>query len=328
MKTIKTWLQRIGIAASAALAIAAVAPAQAQQRAPTLKFMIPASPGGGWDQTGRSLAAAMQGAKLIAGAQFDNKGGAAGMIGLAQFANSTKGDPKALMIGGTAMVGGIVLTDAPVDLTTVTPIARLTNDWEVVVVPATSPLKTLDDLVRLLKEDPGKVSWGGGSAASTDHILVGLIARAVGVDPARINYVAFKGGGEAAAAIAGGHVTAGVSGVGEFANHINSGKMRALAQSSPATLDGIPSLKEQGVDVVLANWRGVFGAPGISAQQRDALIQLVKDATETPEWKAAAERMGWTPVFLPGDRFGAFVNEESMRIAAIFKDLGLKTGAP
>jgi putative tricarboxylic transport membrane protein len=304
------------------MGLAAAAAAQAQS--PTLKFMIPANPGGGWDQTGRSLATAMQSAKLISGAQFENKGGAGGTIGLAQFANSTKGDPNALMIGGIAMVGGIILNDSPFNLTNVTPIARLTNDWEVVVVPANSPLKTMADLVKLLKENPGKVSWGGGSAASTDHILVGLIARAVGVDPGKVNYIAFKGGGEAVAAIAGGHVTAGVSGVGEFAEHIKSGKMRALAQSSPAQLDGIPSLKEQGVDVVLANWRGVFAAQGISTQQRDALVKLVKDATETPAWKGTLERMGWTPVFLPGNEFAAFIGEESKRITTIFKELGLK----
>jgi putative tricarboxylic transport membrane protein len=321
MKTLNSWLRRVGVAMTAALAAAAFAPVQAQ---PTLKFMIPANPGGGWDQTGRNLATAMQSAKLISGAQFENKGGAGGTIGLVQFANSSKSDPNALMVGGIAMVGGIILNNSPVNLTQVTPIARLTNDWEVIVVPANSPLKTMDDLIKLLKENPGKVSWGGGSAASTDHILVGLIARAVGVDPAKINYIAFKGGGEASAAIVGGHVTAGVSGVGEFAEHIKSGKMRALAQSSPAKVDAIPSLKEQGVDVVLANWRGVFAAPGISAQQRDALIKLVKTATETPSWKSTVERMGWVPVFLPGDEFAAFVNDESKRIAAIFSDLGLK----
>ena len=194
--------------------------------------------------------------------QFDNKGGAAGTIGLAQFVNSAKGDPNAVMIGGMVMVGGIILNKSPVNLSQVTPIARLTSEWEVIVVPANSPHKTMADLVKAFKDNPGKVSWGGGSAGGTDHILVGLIAKAVGVDPAKINYVPFKGGGEAIAAILGGHVTAGVSGLGEFAEQIKSGKMRALAQSSPTKLDGIPSLKEQGIDVELGNWRGIFGGAG------------------------------------------------------------------
>ncbi len=201
---------------------------------PAIKIMIPANPGGGWDQTGRNLAAAMQSAKLVSSVQFENKGGAGGTIGLAQFVNSAKGDPNALIIGGMVMVGGIYLNDSPVNLSMVTPIARLTGEYEVIVVPSNSPHKSMADLVKALKANPGSVSWGGGSAGGTDHILVGLIAKAVGVDPAKINYVAFKGGGEAIAAIVGGHVTAGVSGVGEFAEQIKGGRMRALAVSAPA----------------------------------------------------------------------------------------------
>jgi putative tricarboxylic transport membrane protein len=291
---------------------------------PSLKMMIPANPGGGWDQTGRSLAAAMQSAKLVSSVQFENKGGAAGIIGLAQFVNSSKGDPNAVMMGGMVMVGGIILGKSAVNLSQVTPIARLTSEWEVIVVPAASPLKSMADLVKVLKENPGKVSWGGGSAGGTDHILAGLIAKAVGVDAAKVNYVPYKGGGEAIAAILGGHVTVGVSGIGEFAEQVKAGKMRALAQSSPSKLDGIPSLKEQGIDVELGNWRGIFGAPGITPQQRDALVKLVKDATETPAWKETLAKLGWTPVFLGGDDYKKFIDEDQKRVGAIIESLGLK----
>ena len=291
---------------------------------PSLRMMIPANPGGGWDQTGRNLAMAMQSAKLVSSVQFDNKGGAAGTIGLAQFVNSAKGDPNAVMIGGMVMVGGIVLNKSPVNLTQVTPVARLTSEWEVIVVPANSPHKTMGDLVKAFRENPGKVSWGGGSAGGTDHILVGLIAKAVGVDPARINYVAFKGGGEQVPAILGGHVTAGVAGLGEFAEQVKAGKMRALAQSAPSKLDGIASLKELGVNVELGNWRGIFGAPGITPQQRDALVKIVKDATETPAWKATLEKLGWTPLFLGGEDYRKFLEEDTKRVAAIIESLGIK----
>jgi putative tricarboxylic transport membrane protein len=291
---------------------------------PSLKMMIPANPGGGWDQTGRNLAAAMQSAKLVSGVQFDNKGGAAGTIGLAQFVNSAKGDPNAVMIGGMVMVGGIILNKSAVNLSQVTPIARLTSEWEVIVVPANSPHKTMADLVKAFKADPGKVSWGGGSAGGTDHILIGLIAKEVGVQPAKINYVPFKGGGEAIAAILGGHVTAGVSGLGEFAEQIKSGKMRALAQSAPRKIDGIASLKEQGINVELGNWRGIFGGPGLTPQQRDALVKLVQSATETPAWKATLEKLGWEGWFLGGDAYAKFLKEDEQRIAGIMDSLGLK----
>jgi putative tricarboxylic transport membrane protein len=310
----------VNLLAGAALGLIALA-ASAQ---PTLKMMIPANPGGGWDQTGRNLAAAMQSAKLVSGVQFDNKGGAAGTIGLAQFVNSAKGDPNSVMIGGMVMVGGIILNKSPVNLTQVTPIARLTSEWEVIVVPANSPHKTLADLLKAFKENPGKVSWGGGSAGGTDHILIGLIAREVGVDPAKVNYVPFKGGGEAVAAILGGHVTAGVSGIGEFAEQIKAGKMRALAQSAPGKEQGIASLKQQGINVELGNWRGIIGAPGITPQQRDALVKLVKSATETPSWKQTLEKLDWTPVFLGGDAYKKFLDEDTKRIQAIMDSLALK----
>jgi putative tricarboxylic transport membrane protein len=206
----------------------------------------------------------------------------------------------------------------------VTPVARLTSEWEVIVVPASSPHKSMADLVAAFKANPGAVSWGGGSAGGTDHILVGLIAKQVGVDPTKINYVPFKGGGEAIAAIVGGHVTAGVSGVGEFAEQITGGRMRALGVSAPAAVEGIPSLKSQGIDVELGNWRGIFAAPGISTAQRDTLVKLVKDATETAAWKETLEKLGWTGVFLGGDDYVKFLADDTVRIAGIIDSLGIK----
>jgi putative tricarboxylic transport membrane protein len=291
----------------------------------SMKMMIPANPGGGWDQTGRNLATAMQSAKLVSSVQFDNKGGAGGTIGLAQFINSAKGDPNAVMIGGMVMVGAIYLENSPVNLSMVTPLARLTGEYEIIVVPTSSPYKTMGDLVKAFKANPGSISWGGGSAGGTDHILAGLIAKATGVDAAKVNYVPFKGGGEAIAAIVGGHVTAGVSGIGEFSEQIKGGRMRALAVSSPTRVEGFPTLKEQGIDVDLANWRGIFGAPGITTAQRDALIKIVRGATESAAWKTTVEKLGWSPIYLAGDPFKKFLDEDTKRVATIIDSLGIKS---
>jgi len=310
-------------------ALAAIATAQwpltsIAQALANVKMMIPANPGGGWDLTGRALAAAMQSAKVAQSVQFDNKGGAAGTIGLAQFVNGSRGDPNALMVGGMVMVGGIILNRSPVDLSMVTPIARLTSEYVVITVPSNSPHKTMSDLAKAFKADPGKVSWGGGSAGGTDHILIGLVAKAIGADPAKINYVPFKGGGEAIAAIVGGHVSAGVSGLSEFAEQIKAGRMRALAVSAPQRIDGIPTLNEEGIDVVLGNWRGVFGAPGITPAQRDTLVAAVKAATESAWWKDALVKNGWDAWYLGGDDYRKFLDEDVKRIGAIIESLGLK----
>ena len=289
----------------------------------SVKVMVPANPGGGWDSTGRALVAAMQSAGSIKSAQIDNKGGAAGTIGLAQFVNSAKGDPSAMMIGGMVMVGGIIQNKSAVDLSQVTPLARLTEEYMVVVVPASSPHKTMKDLVAAFKANPGSISWGGGSAGGSDHILAGMIAQDAGVEPVKVNYVPFKGGGEAVAAIIGGHVSAGISGVSEFQQHITSGKMRALGVSSPQKQAGIPTLKEQGINIELGNWRGVFGAPGITKAQRDELIKIIEAGVKSKAWEETLKKNEWMNVWLAGDDYKKFLDSDIKRIGDILASLSL-----
>lgn len=304
----------VGLASSVAMSASAL---------DSIKVMVPANPGGGWDSTGRALVAAMQAAGSIKNAQIDNKGGAAGTIGLAQFVNSAKGDPNAIMIGGMVMVGGIIQNKSAVDLSQVTPLARLTEEYLVIVVPASSPHKTIKELLAAFKANPGSISWGGGSAGGTDHILAGMLAQASGIDGGKVNYVPFKGGGDAVAAIIGGHVAAGISGVSEFAQHIQSGKMRALAVSAPAKQGNIPSLKEQGIDIVLGNWRGVFGAPGITTAQRDALIKAIEAGVKSKAWEESLKKNDWMNVWLAGDDYKKFVDADSKRIGDILGALSL-----
>ena len=295
----------------AALAATGVLPMTAHAAA-NIKMMIPANPGGGWDTTGRALGKAMVDSKAADTVQYDNKGGAAGTIGLAQFANATKGDPNAMMVMGAVMLGGIITGKPPVGLDKVTPIARLTSEYNVFVVPANSPLKTMKDVVEQMKKDPGSITWGGGSKGSTEHISASMLARLVGVDPKKVNYVAFRGGGEATAAILGGNVKVGGSGYSEFSEYITAGKMRAIGVTSEKRLPGIaiPTLKEQGYDVVLGNWRGVYAASGLTAEQRAALTDIIVKATKTKAWAEALEKNNWTPALLTGKAFDDFVDND------------------
>jgi putative tricarboxylic transport membrane protein len=291
----------------------------------TVKIMIGANPGGGYDQTGRGIGKALTDAGAAKGVQYENKGGAGGTIGLAQFASASKGDPNAIVVTGAVMVGAIVQNKPPVTLSAATPIARLFYEYNVFVVPANSPHKTMADVVAQLKKDPGSVKWGGGSRGSVDHISVAMIAKDAGVDPIKINYVPFQGGGEASAAILGGHVTVGTSGFGEMQQFIKSGKMRALAVTSATRLPGeaIPTLKEQGIAVDIGNWRGVYGAPGINADQRKALIDAVTAATKQKSWTDALAANDWFASLLTGDDFAKFVDAEHKRIEDSMKTVGL-----
>lgn len=308
----------------AAMAAACALP-QAAQASAALKMMIPANPGGGWDTTGRALGKALQEAGVASSVTFDNKGGAAGAIGLAQFYNASRGDGNALMVMGAVMLGGIITGKPPVSVTQLTPIARLTSEYNVFVLPANSPFKTMADVVEQLKKDPGSIKWGGGSRGSTEHIAAAMLARAVGVDPARINYVPFRGGGEATAAILGGNVSVGGSGWSEFQQYIESGRMRAIAVTSEQRLKGIavPTMKEQGYEVVIGNWRGVYGAAGITPAQRKTLEDMVVKATRTKAWAEALEKNSWTPALLVGKAFDDFVDNDFAALRATMVKAGM-----
>ena len=290
-----------------------------------VKFMIGANPGGGYDQTGRGLGKAMIEAGTAKSAQFENKGGAGGTIGLAQFANAAKGDGNAMIVTGAVMVGAIVQNKPPVTLAQVTPIARLFYEYNVFVVPTNSPIKNMKDVIDMLKKDPGSVKWGGGSRGSVDHISVAQIAKDAGVDPTKINYVPFQGGGEASAAILGGHVTVGTSGWNEMAQFVKSGKLRALAVTARTRLPGnaTPTLKEQGINVEIGNWRGVYGAAGITPEQRKALIDAVMAGTKQKSWTDALASNDWFASVLTGDEFSKFVDGEHKRIEESMRAVGL-----
>ncbi len=315
---------QLGLAAGATAALGLPASAQSIS---AIEMFVPAAPGGGWDQTGRSIELAMRTDGIVQNFQFEHAPGAGGAVGLPKFLGAKKGKDNAVMVGGMVMVGSLIANKSPVKMTDLTPIARLTGEALALVVPASSPFKNLGDLMAAFKADPGKVSIAGGSAGGSDHILAGMMAKAVGVEAKKAAYVAFAGGGPAQAAILGAQVSAGISGYGEFSEQIKAGKLRAIAISSDKRLPGIdvPTFKEQGTDVELFNWRGVFGAPGITAAQRATLIGLFDRMVAGPTWKAELEKKDWTGVYLSGDAYGAFLAAEIERITAILKDLGLSS---
>lgn len=290
-----------------------------------LSIMAPADPGGGWDGTARAMQSALESDVVDVGVEVYNVGGAGGTIGLAEFVENHAGDPNQLMVMGLVMVGAIRTNDSDVTLEDVTPIASLTSEQEALVVPADSEYESLEQVIEAWQEDPTSISWGGGSAGGTDHILVGLMAQEVGIDPADVNYVAHAGGGEAISAILSGAVTVGVSGVSEFADQVDAGEMRWLAVSGEEPPDGVdaPTITDAGLDVVLENWRGVVAPPDLSDGDREAVIQMVTDMRDSDAWQQALEDNGWADFFQAGDEFEAYLEEERQRVEEVLADIGL-----
>ena len=330
MRGVTRWRRSFTIFTAAAAVGWCAAGLRAQASIDRLVIVAPAAPGGGWDQTARALQHVLEVRRLARIVEVQNVPGAAGTIGLAQFVNGERGNGRALLVSGLVMLGATLWNDSPVAIGQVTPIARLTGEYEVVAVPAASPHHDLASLIAAFRRHPEGIAWGGGSAGGTDHILAGLLAEAAGVDPRRVNYVAFSGGGEAVAALLGGHVTAGVSGYSEFAAHIASGRLRAIAISSPARAPGVdvPTIRERGLDIELVNWRAVLAPAGIATDDRERLTAVVRAAVRSEEWRKVLRDREWTDLYLDGPAFDAYLRSERDRVRRVVARLRGPAGGP
>ena len=312
-------------AAAAAGLWAVSASAQKIEPLPELRIVIPANPGGGWDQTGRALGTAMQTSKLVERIQYENIGGKAGTIGLAQFVDRYSNTPNTLLVAGMVMLGGIALQRPAIDLSRVTPVAELTSDYMVVAVPAASPIKSVKDLAAQLASPEFKATVVGGSAGGVDHMLLGMMLRATRGLPDNFSYLATSSGSDAVRALLDGKAQLGISGYSEFRGAIESGTVRALAISSKRGRFGLPSLREGGVDTELANWRGVFAPAGINPTQTTALAALIERVAKSPEWAELVKRNDWQATYRAGADFRSFIETEQTMARVVVHMLKLKT---
>jgi putative tricarboxylic transport membrane protein len=299
-------------------------PALAEPRFASMNIFIPAGPGGGWDGLGRAIELVSRQAGLVGSFQFENVGGAGGTVGLPRFVSQRRGRADSILVGGAIMVGAVLANRSPVGLKDVTPIARMTTEPSVIVVPASSDLKDIKGLLDALKANPGGVSVAGGSAGGIDHIILGLLLKSQGKSAKDASYVAFAGGGPAQAAILGAQVKAGISGVSEFAEQVKAGRMRALATTGEArSIEGVPTLKESGVDIVMGNWRGIFAPPGVKPADREAMVKFFTDLDALPAWQELCQRQGWDRAFLAGNDFEAFLKQDEAATGVVLKEVGL-----
>ncbi|XIG77866.1 C4-dicarboxylate ABC transporter substrate-binding protein [Streptomyces sp. SGAir0957] len=292
---------------------------------PGLRLMVPNTPGGGYDITARTAAKNAEDAGLTHNIEVFNLPGAGGTVGLTRLVGE-HGNGKLAMSMGLGVVGAARSNHSPKTLADTTPIARLTEEADVVVVAKNSPYKDIEQLVEAWKKNPGKLPVGGGSSpGGPDHLAPMLMARAAGIAPKKVNYIPFDGGGELLASILGSKVAFGVSGVGEYLDQIKSGELRLLAVTGPERVPGLdgPTLKESGYDVDFTNWRGIVAPPGLSDTQRTKLTTLVRELHASKEWKQSLEKNGWGDAFLTGDDFGDFLTAQDENVVSVLKELGL-----
>ncbi|HEX2072317.1 MAG TPA: tripartite tricarboxylate transporter substrate binding protein [Geodermatophilus sp.] len=290
-----------------------------------LRVLVPNSPGSGYDTTARAAAQVMEDENLATGIEVFNLEGAGGTVGLQRLVNE-EGNADLLMQMGLGVVGAQYSNQSEATLDQTTPIARLIEEAEAIVVPADSPYQTLDQLIEAWKADPGNVPVGGASnPGGPDHLTPMLLAQAVGLEPASVNYVSYDGGGELLAGILGAQIAFGATGIGEVAEQAAAGEVRILGVTSEQPVEGVeaPTLTEEGIDLVFTNWRGIVAAPGISEEQAQRHIDLITEMHDSEAWQQVLEEQGWTDAFQTGDEFGSFLKEESDRVQGVLAQLGL-----
>ena len=291
-----------------------------------VSVMRPANPGGGWDSTGRQSMAAMNEAGIYTGTvNYTNRGGAGGTIGLAEFKNKADGKADELAVFGAITVGSITMNNSPIKLEDFKPMARLTAEYLVLAVRPDSPYQTLGEFAAALKENPGALAVGGGSAGGVDHIALALLATASDGDAGKINYIPQAGGTETITGIVNGTLAAGISGISEFQQFADMGRVKILGITSAERMEGldVPTFKEQGFDIELANWRGVLGSPNMPEENYQEWINRFEQLNDSDAWKETMAIQGWEPFFLTGAEFGEFIQAESERINEVLKDTGL-----
>ncbi|KPC78937.1 MULTISPECIES: Bug family tripartite tricarboxylate transporter substrate binding protein [Streptomyces] len=292
---------------------------------PGLRFMVPNTPGGGYDITARTAAKNAEDAGLTHGIEVFNLPGAGGTVGVSRLV-AEHGNGKLAMSMGLGVVGAVNTNKSPKTLADTTPIARLTEEQDIVVVAKDSPYRTIGQLLTAWKKDPGKIPVGGGSSpGGPDHLAPMLMAKAAGIAPKQVNYVPFDGGGELLASILGNKVGFGVSGVGEYLDQIEAGELRLLAVTGPERVPGLdaPTLREAGLDTDFTNWRGIVAPPGLSVAERDKLVGLVSELHDSKQWRESMKKNGWDDAFLTGDDFGDFLDAQDRRVATVLEELGL-----
>ena len=290
-----------------------------------LTLIAPAGAGGGWDGFARETQQAMRVNALAGNAQVVNIPGAGGTIGLGKF-STMHGRADTILATGTAMVGGIALNESPVGFDDTTLLARVAEDYDVLIAAADAPYDTVDDVVSAWKRDPKGFVWTGGSAGSVDHLTIAQLALLGGISAADITYIPKSGGGEAIQTLLSGTTDFASCGFNEVSDQIEAGRVKAIGVAAPERIKGfedLPTMSEQGYEVTLTNWRGWLGAPGITDDESAQLLEILQKTRDSAAWKDALERNKWTDVWLTGQEFAEFVEEDTSRVEKLLKELGL-----
>lgn len=293
--------------------------------------IAPADPGGGWDFTCRQVGKSLQDLGLIPSTmQVVNLAGGGGGVAFAEVVNKRADDNDLIVAASSATATRLAQNAYPGNsMDQVRWLATIGADYGVIAVSKDSEINTLPELLEMIKTDPSSISVAGGSAVGGwDHLKVLIAAQAYGIEDVRtVKYIAFDGGGEAVTQLLAGSVQAFTGDISEAKGFVDSGDIKVLAVLSPERLpgefDAFPTAREQGVEVIGANWRGFYAPGNMSDEAYDYWVEQIGTMYDSPEWLEVMQANGLAPLDLRGAEFQEFVAESVANITEISKQIGI-----
>lgn len=305
------------------LAIAACTATAGSDR---LHIVIPAGPGGGLDGTAREVGRVLVELDLVEQVSFENVSGGGGGRAMAYFLENADRFETPLLVNSTPLLVRSLQGLFPYSFRDLTPVAGVIADYGVLAVRADDPRTTWQAVAAELARDPRAFAVGGGSArGSLDHIVLAMALRLVEVEPREVRYLPYDGGGKAMLALLGGEVDLLSSGLGETMAFIEAGQVRVLAVTAPERVGAIahaPTFKELGYPLVFANWRGLFGPPGMPADVLEGHLERLAAMKVSAPWQATLERRGWASLDAEGRSFAAYLDAQERQLEEVMIGIG------
>ncbi|WP_029058278.1 tripartite tricarboxylate transporter substrate binding protein [Stappia stellulata] len=315
------------LAAVAALGLAFGASATQAADIESIHFLIPGGAGGGWDGTARGTGEALTKAGIVGQASYENMSGGGGGKAIAHLIEIAGSADDTLMVNSTPIVIRSLQKVFPQSFRDLTPVASTIGDYAALVVNTDSDIADFAQLSSAFKEDPTKVSIGGGSVAGgMDHVVVAMVMKNAGGNPTDVKYVPYDAGGKAMAGLLSGEIQALSTGFGEAVELAKQGQVRILCVTSTDRLEvakDVPTCDEAGATgTEFVNWRGFFAPPGLSAEKQQAYVAALEAMYETEAWETVRARNGWVNIFNPGEDFSAFLEKQEKEISSLMTELG------
>jgi len=292
----------------------------------SIHFLIPGGAGGGWDGTARGTGEALTNSGLVGKATYENMSGGGGGKAIGYLIENAKSNHGTLMVNSTPIVLRSLTKVFPHNFRDLTLVSGTIGDYAAFVVPTSSNIKNMKDLVNAYKANPSKVAIGGGSVpGGMDHLVAAMVMEAAGANPTKVKYVAYDAGGKAMAGLLSGEISALSTGFSEAVAMAKAGKANIIGVTSNdrvGALKEAKTMKEQGINTYFVNWRGFFAAPGLPEDKLKAYQSVISKMYDTKEWEAVRSRNGWENIHNSGDKFLSFLEKQEKEMATLMKKLG------